>query len=159
MYKIVDNYLSSEIHIELKTLMESNNFPWYYSKNKVYNKNKLFHYQFAHIFYKNNYINSEFFHHLDPIIKKLKPLSLIRIKANCNPITNKLIEFDEHPDQYFKCKAAVYYINDNDGYTMIEGKKVKSKANRIVLFDADKKHFGTNSTNCNNRMVINFNYF
>ena len=31
--------------------------------------------------------------------------------------------------------------------------------NRIVLFNANQKHLGTNSTNCNNRMVINFNYF
>ena len=78
MFEVKDNYLSSEIHIELKTLMESNNFPWYYNKNKVYNKNKLFHYQFAHIFYKNNDINSEFFHHLDPIIKKLKPYMIVK---------------------------------------------------------------------------------
>ena len=42
---------------------------------------------------------------------------------------------------------------------MIEDKKIESKANRIILFDADEEHYGTNSTNCNNRMVINFNYF
>jgi hypothetical protein len=29
----------------------------------------------------------------------------------------------------------------------------------MVFFNSDVKHFGTNSTNCNNRMVINFNYF
>ena len=58
----------------------------------------------------------------------------------------------------FECKAAIYYINDNNGYTMIGDKKVKSKGNRIVLFNANTKHYGTNSTNLNNRIVINFNY-
>jgi len=159
MFKIKDNYLSVEDHLVLKTIMESNTFPWYYNKDKVYNKDKLFHYQFVHLFYEDNIVNSDYFNKLNPVIKKLKPLSLVRIKANCNPISDKLIEFDKHPDQYFKCKAAIYYLNDNNGYTMIEGKKVESKANRMVLFDADKEHYGTNSTNCNNRMVINFNYF
>ena len=30
---------------------------------------------------------------------------------------------------------------------------------RIVFFDADTDHSGTNSTDCKNRMLINFNYF
>ena len=42
---------------------------------------------------------------------------------------------------------------------MFDNEKVESKENRIVFFDTDIKHFGTNSTNCKNRMVINFNYF
>ena len=143
MFKIKDNYLSVEDHLVLKTIMESNTFPWYYNKDKVYNKDKLFHYQFVHLFYEDNIVNSDYFNKLNPVIKKLKPLSLVRIKANCNPISDKLIEFDKHPDQYFKCKAAIYYLNDNNGYTMIEGKKVESKANRMVLFDADKEHYGS----------------
>ena len=159
MCEIVDNYLSSEEYFKLKTLMESNNFPWYFYDFKVKPNNNLFDYQFCHLFYKNNVVNSDFFHHLEPIIKLLKPLSLIRIKANLNPITNKLIKFGTHPDQLFSCKAAIYYLNTNNGYTMIGDKKIESKENRMVLFNADQKHYGTNSTNCNNRMVINFNYF
>jgi hypothetical protein len=159
MCEIKDNFLTIEEHIALKTLMEADTFPWYFLKGKVTRTEKLFDYQFVHIFYKDNIVNSDFFHHLNPIIKKLEPLSLIRIKANLNPITNKLVEFDKHPDQFFKCKAAIYYLNDSDGYTMIGDNKIESKSNRIVLFDANKEHYGTNSTNCNNRMLINFNYF
>jgi len=159
MCEIKDNFLTIEEHIALKTLMEADTFPWYFLKGKVTRTEKLFDYQFVHIFYKDNIVNSDFFHHLNPIIKKLEPLSLIRIKANLNPITNKLVEFDKHPDQFFKCKAAIYYLNDSDGYTMIGDNKIESKSNRIVLFDANEEHYGTNSTNCNNRMLINFNYF
>ena len=159
MFKIIDKFLELDEHIILQTIMESDNFPWFYNKSKVKNENKLFHYQFVHIFYKDNNINSDFYNYLQPIIKKLEPLSLVRIKANCNPISHEKIEFDKHHDQEFKCKSAIYFLNNNDGYTMIEKNKIESKSNRMVLFDATTEHYGTNSTNCNNRMLINFNYF
>jgi hypothetical protein len=161
MFKVIDNYLGVDQHLILKTTMESIEFPWFYNKGKINrtNKPKLFDYQFNHIFYINNNINSTFFNHLNPILDKLKPLSLIRIKANLNPPTKKLIESGYHKDQDFKCKIAIYYLNDNDGYTMIGKEKVLSKKNRMVFLNSNVEHFGTNSTNCNNRIVINFNYF
>ena len=161
MYKVIDNYLEADQHLILKTMMESNEFPWFYTKGIVDETDdpKLFDYQFNHIFYINNNINSNFFNYLNPILDKLKPLSLIRVKANLNPPTEKIIESDYHTDQNFKCNIAIYYINDNDGYTIIGKEKILSKKNRMVLFNSNKKHYGTNSTNCNNRMVINFNYF
>ena len=161
MYKVIDNYLDVDQHLILKTIMESNEFPWFYTKgkSKSTDKPKLFDYQFNHIFYINNNINSNFFNYLNSILDKLKPLSLIRIKANLNPPLEKIVETAYHKDQNFKCKAAIYYVNDNDGYTIIDKEKILSKKNRMVLFNANQKHFGTNSTNCNNRMVINFNYF
>jgi hypothetical protein len=160
MYKVIDNYLDVEKHIVLKTIMESNNFPWFYTKGKVkFTDNpKLFDTQFNHVFYIDHNVNSNFFNYLEPILKKLKPLALIRVKANLNYPTEKIMESAYHTDQKFHCKIAVYYVNDNDGYTMIGKEKILSKANRMVLFTSDSKHFGTNSTNCNNRMVINFNY-
>jgi len=160
MYKIIDNYLSKSDHLILKTIMESNEFPWFYIEKKVTtDKSGLFKFQFNHIFYINNNINSSFFKNLNPILSKLKPLSLIRIKANFNPPSENIIEYAYHKDQEFKCKAAIYYVNNNNGYTKIDDKEIKSKENRMVLFNANQKHYGTNSTDCNNRMVINFNYF
>ena len=159
MFKVIDNYLDVDQHLILKTIMESNEFPWFYYDSKVSTDKGLFKFQFNHIFYIDNNINSNFFNHLKPILDKLKPLSLVRIKANLNPPTEKIVESVYHQDQKFKCKAAIYYINNNDGYTIIGKEKILSKKNRIVLFDSDVKHLGTNSTNCNNRMVINFNYF
>ena len=159
MFKVIDNYLDVDQHLILKTIMESNEFPWFYYDSKVSTDKGLFKFQFNHIFYIDNNINSNFFNHLKPILDKLKPLSLVRIKANLNPPTENIFESVYHQDQNFKCKAAIYYVNDNNGYTLIGKEKILSKENRIVLFDSDVKHLGTNSTNCNNRMVINFNYF
>ena len=159
MYKVIDNYLKADQHLILKTIMESNEFPWFYIEKKVTTERGLFKSQFSHHFYMDDNVNSEFFTYLKPILDRLKPLSLIRIKANLNPPSEKIVETAYHKDQNFKCKAAIYYVNDNDGYTIIDKEKVLSKKNRMVLFNANQKHFGTNSTNCNNRMVINFNYF
>jgi len=57
--------------------------------------------------------------------------------------------------------TAVYYLNDNNGYTLFEknNKKVMSKENRIVIFDAQMRHTGTNTTNQKKRVVLNLNYF
>jgi len=159
MFKIVDNYLNEGDHLILKTIMESNEFPWFYNERKVSTEEGLFKSQFIHIFYIDNNVNSNFFIHLKPLLDKLKPLCLVRIKANLNPPSEKIQKCAYHTDQKFKCKAAIYYINDNDGYTLIGKEKILSKKNRMVLFNSDVKHLGTNSTNCNNRMVINFNYF
>ena len=159
MYKIIDNYINKEDHLILKTIMESDEFPWFYVEKKVSTDKGLFKSQFFHYFYVSNNVNSNYFNYLKPILEKLNPLSLIRIKANLNPPSENIVESAYHKDQNFKCKAAIYYINNNDGYTIINNKKIESKANRIVLFNANQEHLGTNSTNCNNRMVINFNYF
>ena len=157
--KVIDNYLPAQDYLIIKRFIESKNFAWFYFDGKIKPTNKLFDYQFVHIFYRDNHINSEHFNILTPLIDKLQPKSLIRIKANLNPITKELIEFENHADQDFKSKAAIYYLNNNNGYTMIGDAKINSVGNRMVFFDADQEHYGTNSTDCNNRMLINFNYF
>ena len=159
MVKVIDNYLSNNDHLTIETIMQSNEFPWFYIERKVTTEGGLFKSQFSHHFYMKNNVTSKFFTYLIPILDRLKPLSLIRIKANLNPPSEKIVETAYHKDQDFKCKGAIYYVNDNDGYTIIDKEKVLSKKNRMVLFNANQKHFGTNSTNRNNRMVINFNYF
>ena len=35
MYKIIDNYINKEDHLILKTIMESDEFPWFYVEKKV----------------------------------------------------------------------------------------------------------------------------
>jgi hypothetical protein len=160
MFKVKDNFLPEKEYMDIYNLLTNEYFPWYFNNYKTFSNTKeLFDYQFLHIFYDNDTINSENFKYLKPILKKLNYLSLIRIKANLNPITQELIKYTPHQDQSFKCKIAIYYVNTNNGYTIIEGKKVKNKKNRIVLLDSTTEHYGTNSTDCNNRMVINFNYF
>jgi hypothetical protein len=160
MFKIIDNFLSEQEFTNINNLLTSENFSWYFNNYKTSATiQELFEYQLIHIFYDKDNVNSDHFNCLKPILSKLNCLSLIRAKVNLNPITQNLIKFKPHKDQSFKCKVALYYVNTNNGYTMIEEKKIESKKNRMVLFDSTTEHYGTNSTDCNNRMVINFNYF
>ena len=157
--EVKDNFLPEKEYTNIYTLLTDEYFPWYFNNYKSLSHTKeLFDYQFTHTFFDQE-IKSNLFYKLDPFFKKLNCLSLIRIKANLNPITQELIKYKSHKDQDFECKVAIYYLNTNNGYTMLEDKKVESKANRMVLFNSSIFHYGTNSTNCNNRMVINFNYF
>ena len=158
-FKIIDNYLKKEDYTNLRQMLESYNFPWYFYLHTANKTDDIFNYQFIHLFYRDNAPNSEYFNILKPLIKQINPISLIRVKANLNPISHKLVKFDKHIDQPIKCKVAIYYINDNNGYTVVGKEKIKSKSNRIVFFDSNVEHYGTNSTNCKNRTLINFNYF
>jgi len=144
--------------------MSDEYFPWYYNNYKLHNVPKqLFHYQLTHVFFKNNTVNSNYFEILKPLIKKIKANTLIKIKANLTPISQDLIQFGCHVDNVDgignpKYQSVIYYVNSNNGYTKIKNKKIKSKANTAVFFSSNTSHYGTNSTNCNNRMVINIIY-
>ena len=119
---VVDNFLKKEDYEQLREILESNNFPWYFQLYTAVKTDDIFNYQFIHLFYKNYVPNSEYFYILKPLIKQINPISLIRVKANLNPISHKIVKFDKHIDKVIKCKVAIYYINDNNGYT-VKGKK------------------------------------
>ena len=159
--KVVENFLSPSNYNALYSALTNEYFPWYYNNYKVKEvSDKLFHYQFTHVFFENNKINSSYFTILQSLLEKLKLKTLKKVKANLNPISDKLVEFGEHKDaaKEAQCMSMIYYLNTNNGYTKIKNKKIKSKANKAVFFPSHAFHFGTNSTDCNNRMVINIIY-
>ena len=162
LIKIQDNYLSEQDHQTLYDGVTSPYFPFFFNSFKSFESDSnLENFQLIHIFYKALSITSNSFKLLTPLLKKLNPKGLVRIKLNLNPYSQKLIVGTYHQDTDFKCKGAIYYLNTNNGYTLFKKgeKKVKSFKNRIIFFDADEYHLGTNSTDCKNRLVLNFNYF
>ena len=85
--------------------------------------------------------------------------TLIRIKINAYPYTNVVKEHKKHIDFEYKHIGAVFSLNTCDGYTKFaDGTKVESIANRIVFFDASKKHQSTTTSNAKLRYNINFNF-
>ena len=96
-------------------------------------------------------------------VPKFKELAnfktMIRIKINAYPYTNVVKEHKKHIDfDYFNI-GAVFSLNTCDGYTKFaDGTKVESIANRIVFFDASKKHQSTTTSNAKLRYNINFNF-
>tara|TARA_R100000008_G_scaffold78641_1_gene59745 strand:+ start:202 stop:696 length:495 start_codon:yes stop_codon:yes gene_type:complete len=155
--KIYDDFLKLDDHKNLYELMvQSPLIDWHFY-NGV-NMPRDGNYQFSHLFYAEFQPRSKFFNNILPIIDKLKPISIVRIKSNLNIRTFERINFGLHTD-VDNCITAIYYVNSNDGYTYFEdGTKVDSIANRMVIFNSNMKHAGCTPTDELCRCVINFNY-
>mgnify|MGYP003115571593 FL=1 len=159
MIKIKNNFLTTEEYNKLNEVFLSQTFPWNFINGKTHPSiTGLEEFQFIHLFYDCGIV-SNYFNLIQPFIDKLKPKSLYKVKANLNVYNSVLKEYDSHVDILnFKGTTGVYYLNTNDGYTRIGKKKIMSESNKIVLFNATQKHAGTNCTNSNYRIVLNFNY-
>ena len=159
--KIVDDFLPVKELNELHVALKANTFPWFMGNPTTYNLvEDRYNIHFSHVFYTNFSVNSEYINLLEPLLQRLCPLALIRVKANITTNTAEIIETGFHVDiDSDKCKTAVFYVNSNDGYTAFaDGQKVQSVANRMVIFDTQTQHTGTTTTDKPYRLVINFNY-
>ena len=169
MYKVIDNFLPMESFIKLQyNLTKNPSFPYYFQNGKDFalddpkNNKMLDQFQFIHLFYEDLKENSDWYWVLKDILEKLKVGALTKAKVNLNPYNSKLIEGQFHIDYNYKNnKTAVFYLNTNDGYTIFKKnrKKIDSKENRVVIFNSNELHAGTNTTNQKARWVLNINYY
>lgn len=162
--EVIDNFLPEEQFDTLASTMMNANFPWYYA-NSVVSKDLLiceeqYNYQFGHSFYYNYGFKSEYSKLIFPILEKLNPIAILRIKGILLPRTETNVEHGFHQDNQNKSKAAIYYVNTNDGYTKFaDGGIINSVANRLVLFNSEDYHTGASCTDEKIRVAINFNYY
>ena len=167
--EVIDDFLHQDEFNQILKTIESPTFPWSFNPNKVWsyekdNPDDLKNFQFTHTFYANFSPQSYNFQDLSPLISKIDPIGISKIKANLTTRWHCIEEFSPHTDNKYKyenCKTAIYYLNTNDGYTRFIDcdKKVESIANRLAIFPSYLTHCGTTHTNSKNRMVINLNYF
>jgi hypothetical protein len=127
-----------------------------------------YNFQFTHMFLdgrraEENMINQKTYDYISPIVNKINPDDWYRIKMNLNPCANQILEHGMHidnPTQREDAYTAVFYINDNDGYTIFKtGEKIQSVSNRLVVFPASLYHSGTTCTNTSMRIVLNLNFY
>lgn len=165
--KVYNNFIAKKDFKVIEENMLGANFPWYYSKDVVGKyENGLpedkKNFQFAHCFYQNDSINSNQFELIQPILHRINPLTILRIKANLLTRTSKNIEHGYHTDfdkNSHKITTGVFYLNTNNGYTRFKNKTmIKSEANKYVEFNGEESHTGSTCTDENIRVVINFNY-
>jgi hypothetical protein len=156
--KIINNALQKEDFLKIKNTLEGELFSWYCCKGINTKKDNNF--QFIHTFYNNFNVCSNYYSLLLPVIKILNPVSILRIKSNLIVKEKSIIEHGMHVDTDYKhSKTAIYYVNTNNGYTkFLNGKKITSEENKLLIFNTDKKHTGTTCTDSFFRIVINFNY-
>ena len=184
--KIEDNFLNQTQFNELQSFIMGKMITWHYQpiidnvrldglNEDIEDKDKF---QFIHVFYGSYIPISNTIEKLNPIVTKLNPMSIWRIKANLLTKTSNINENSFHVDmgRIFKegievdtegypkilehSTTSIFYMNTNNGYTKFEdGTKVESVANRLISFPSNMKHKGTSCTDEKTRVVINFNYF
>jgi hypothetical protein len=163
-YQVIDNFLDDATFSFIQNEIYGPCFPWFQNDHVIFpptDATDKWSWQLTHMFYYAGVPQTGKFGILEPIIKKLNPAAIVRVKANLVPRGDKIIEHGFHIDiSHFKGKTAIYYINSNNGFTVFDdGSKVESLANRMVIFDSNIKHTGTTCTDERNRCVINFNYY
>ena len=162
MIDIYDNFLDTEEFLLFKkNIFDNKFFPWFYFDSKVMPGDGIV--QFTHTFYDNYRINSDYYKFLKPIIEKLKPSAIIRIKSNMTFKHNYIHNFIFHKDidnNLENQKTGIFYINTNNGKTIFEsGEQVDSVENRMIIFPGSLMHTGTTHTDTNIRCLINFNWY
>ena len=161
-YKIIDNALPQEEFENIKNDILDPFFPWHLVNQITDDKEDLPTYAsfyFSHMFWKGFDIEpaSQMF---APLLKLMDCHAVFRIKANCYPSTPERIIHDSHFDYEYPHKGAIYYLNTNNGLTILEDKvEVESIENRLLLFDPSKMHASTTCTDTKCRINVNFNYF
>tara|TARA_R100000458_G_scaffold19274_1_gene16869 strand:- start:149 stop:679 length:531 start_codon:yes stop_codon:yes gene_type:complete len=163
MIKIYDKFLAEHDFELLSSLLMGPNVPWYYNDAIAGKETHLDGYQFVHNFFNVNKPfdkqQSQYSSFIMPVLHKLTPKYVLRVKANLRPKTKELVTSDWHTDTEIESKTAILYLNSNDGYTVFkQGDKVYSQANRLVLFESHMEHAGTSCTNDKKRVVLNINY-
>lgn len=168
---IIDDFLEKPLFDKIQEEFMGNEIPWYYNptKSKGEGQEDLRNQQMFHMIYGfDHMIQRKKSHALGmvmPLLFKLKPLAILRWKANLQQATQDIYQSPFHcdsdniPDNVF-AYTGVYYVNSNNGYTIFEdtGDKVYSEENRLVLFDSRRKHAGSTCTDEKVRVVINLNF-
>jgi hypothetical protein len=173
MKEVKDKFLPNKDFKIIQNIMLGDEFPWYYNVSinggsEIRTEDGLDSYQLTHTFYGNNNVSSDFFRFLEPLLSKIDLVSILRLKANLGPRTEKINKSALHCDGdnswgrrewSSDWYTSIFYINTNNGYTYFEdGSKVKSVENRIVTFPCYVRHGGASCTDNNIRVVLNMNY-
>ena len=159
-YQIHKNFLDIEFFEKIKNLIMDQDFPWRRRDRMTKDDDKMY---FNHCFYNHMIPLSDLYPlYIIPILKKLHAEAPLQIRANM--LVSGLFKASRwHVDYEFKCKTAIFYLNDCDGGTElnIDDKIifVKAEANKMLVFDTPIFHRAVTSQKALVRYIINFNYF
>jgi len=164
-YEVIDSFLPQPVFNSIKSIILGRDFPWFYNPSVTYTEyndkteEHLDNYYFTHIFYYDNN-PSYFLKILNPLLEKIKIEKIIRVKGNLRTRTRDIIINQPHQDFSYSHKGAIYYLNTNNGFTVLnDGTKIESIENRILFFDPSISHSSTTCSNEKIRANININYY
>ena len=161
--QIIDNFLPEYQFKQLINVILSNFFSLYFNDCIVLPDENGYDdkaYQFVHRIFNgaDGGIPSDYYSLCNILQQRLGVKKLHRIKMNLTPRTFFHRKGGYHND-YFDVTTSIFYMNTCNGWTEFKkGGKVKSVANRMVIFDSNLEHQGVSCTDEKRRVVINFNY-
>ena len=173
MIKIIDNFLDDDSFNNIKYFVDDPNLSW--KRGKMLPEDLIVcdqkeNFQDAHIIYCNgNYVKSEL-NFIIPILKRLEAKVLLKAKINKTYPTQENLLVGWHTDttedhwaSSKNPKTAIYYVNNNDGSTIIkEDEKevvVNCVENRLVIFDTYLKHTAMTCSRSKYKLIININFY
>jgi len=154
--------------LDLVSEMMEPSFPWHSNDHTDFEGDG--NPQFTHMFYQNiQFHQSEWLKIVFPILKRVKPFAILKIKANLNLATSREssfhIDYGEVEDRVYPemkklVHTSIFYLNDGLGGTEFEsGEFVESKRNRLVTFPSGMKHRSVkHQEEGARRFVVNLNY-
>ena len=165
---IYDNYLPKTYFKKLQKWFLSSEPNWKYNQHKVKPSESTNSFQFVHTLYRvaqpqkrKRAIHTDL-GVIRPLLDRLEPSILLKVKANITPRTAEPDKTDFHTDYppILNHSTGIIYFNTNNGYTEFEdGKIVESVANRAVFFQGSERHRGVSCTDSKVRVVLNVNFF
>jgi hypothetical protein len=167
-FKVEDNYLDTPAYSKIKEVFEGNGICWQFFGGTSQLEDDPKQFYFGHNIYQDHTSVSPVGTELAPLIDKINPMALHRVRVNLMPRTEENIEsglhcdYDEgfaYPDRIDLWNTSIYYLNDCNGYTKLEdGTVIKSKGNRLLTFTGNVRHLGASCTDKKRRLVVNLNY-
>ena len=165
---IIDDFLS-EYHADhyVKifdgTKVGTGIFPWFFCNN-LNDNGSAGHYYFNHSLIMNYEVESyEWLPIFEPLVNRIGISfdNVWRLKVNLYPWTQRRFHHHSHTDypSVYGLKTALYYVNDCNRDTVFDGKKkIRSKKNRVILFDGSNYHHSTTPLDSNYGCSINVDY-
>ena len=165
--EIIDNFLPDYYFKSLSNIILGDEFDWYYNDSTAMQGDGKM--AFIHLFYKTKSFDSinntkvigptPSFYQIESYLPFFKVKQVHRIKANLAPRTVFHRKCEWHIDNLPCSTTAILYMNTNNGWTEFKKRgRVKSVANRAVIFDSNLEHRGVTCTDVERRVLINFNY-
>ena len=179
--QIYDNFLETKLFKPMQEILLGPTFPWLYNDKitagkyngikQLDNVNVVRHqdddvFQFSHLFFvgprqigwSTQTVN------ITPVLNAIAPRAWVRIKINLGTRDPEHTIGGWHSDAKIGAPSAnlttaVFYMNTNNGYTLLETEKIESIENRLLVFPSDMLHTGVSQTDTKLRVTLNLNFF
>ena len=185
-FEVCDNFIEEDYFEHIESQMER---CWWSLQEQVAYKGDVLNdksFYFVHPIFDENHQKSEMHDTLSSLYTLLGVRALIRTRAIMYMNQGEQIIHSPHVDMTYSHKAALLYLNDNNGFTLMadddveiqcnqsdrlvfnrtdgsscfqDQNKCMSKRNRLMLHDGSRPHCSSTPTNTKKRVLIAVNYF